>query len=513
MYEHYERHRTDNITDPALRRAHPISTISGWDRDHDQSTDGPTKNGQAMNDKAITNTRSIDAQTMPEKSTKVSKSEQTDEVVLEDVKCICEENASQDETNVSNSVESKEPSAQPANATATEPKPVQSISSISQVYNEQLTGQAIVCNGDAEHASSDETTTPIKASADGSTSGSDALRKTLEIDSYEDNKEIVDEIVEEILAKSEILLDDCKRSLDDNHVGETETTSSPVIKDEEIEHAVSEVVKGVLNIERKVRRDSETDTEKMCGDVQAIDLDADTVVDEPTPCEVQSDNQKTDLVLSNAAPQHTDAINDNESVPATDDIKDIVATIVNDVIENCVNQTATDVVCDNDKSKMSIIDNINNNSSDVATNDSNDNAIIVDQPEVVLSNETIEETNEEIIKGIVNEIVDKCVESEANAASDNDDNNNNSHNADQDASLNKSGSEAMDATTMDESSNDDEQLGGVAKIPAEPALENPKNRSQGTSISTSTQVENNHFGELNCQVHFECKLIYISILM
>ncbi|XP_014250382.1 neurobeachin isoform X2 [Cimex lectularius] len=31
MYEHYERQRSDNITDPALRQQRPISTISGWE--------------------------------------------------------------------------------------------------------------------------------------------------------------------------------------------------------------------------------------------------------------------------------------------------------------------------------------------------------------------------------------------------------------------------------------------------------------------------------------------------
>ncbi|XP_064086341.1 neurobeachin-like isoform X2 [Macrobrachium nipponense] len=31
MYEQYERHRSDNITDPAIRQQRPISTISGWD--------------------------------------------------------------------------------------------------------------------------------------------------------------------------------------------------------------------------------------------------------------------------------------------------------------------------------------------------------------------------------------------------------------------------------------------------------------------------------------------------
>lgn len=35
MYEHYEKHRTDNITDPELRQSRPISTISGWDQERD----------------------------------------------------------------------------------------------------------------------------------------------------------------------------------------------------------------------------------------------------------------------------------------------------------------------------------------------------------------------------------------------------------------------------------------------------------------------------------------------
>lgn len=555
MYEHYERHRTDNITDPALRRAHPISTISGWD--HDQSSESSAKNGQALNEKPITGTRTNEAQS--EKSYKVSKSEQTDDddvVGAENVKCICEENANQDETNLSNNIDTaKETSAQILNST--EPnKPVQSISSISQVYNEQLTGKSIVCNGDSEHAFDDDTahftpTKPANATGDvddGSTSGSNALRKTLEIDSYdinEDNKEIVDEIVEEILTKSDTLLDDCKRSLDENHqhLEETEPTSSPVIKDEEIEHAVSEVVKGVRNIERKVKRDSENDS-----NLAAIETDSKANREQPKSAissianvsfDVQDENQKTEILVLNEAINETkdilnddieiDRIPENSTVDAiSDEVKDIVTTIVNDVIENCVNQTnqtATEIgdVCDNEMNKMSIIDNINNNSSDVATNDSNDNAIIVDtitQPSEIVStlnaptneaNRTDEETSEDIIKGIVNEIVDKCVESETNTATDDDNNNNNNNNED-DAMPNNARAEAFIGNTMSESTDGEQPtIEDNAKFTSDtaPVADNDDdddtnqtnenrstkpNRTQGTSISTSTQVENNHFG-------------------
>lgn len=558
MYEHYERHRTDNITDPELRQSHPISTISGWDRDHDQSIESSTKKSLASIDKEITNTRTNESPL--KKSFEASKREQTDDddvVASENIKCICEESSSQDEVNVLNDADTAEdPSAQTLDSTESN-KPIQSISSISQVYNEQLTGQSIVCNGDSEHAFDvGATSSPTKqetANGDSTTSGSDALRKTLEIDSHDmnemDSKEIVDEIVVEILTKSEHSLDNRKRSLDENqqHLAETETTSSPVIKDEEIEHAVSEVVKGARNFERKMKRDSENDP-----DVKNIvpntklsrgQKNAQTTSDESTEVQNENQNQKTELVLSSAAIEQTKNILNNdirdenilEKITAStgsDEIKEIVTTLVNDVIENCVNQTATVNVdiCDNDMNRMSLIDNINNNSSGVSTNDSNDNSIIVDRitqtTEIISAlnapaNATIpivEETNEEIIKGIVDEIIEKCVESEASAFIDND-NNNNNNNA-EDVMPNKAESETFIAGTGNESHND-EQLNSVDSAKCTSATENngddddtetqtndirsmKPNRSQGTSISTSTQVENNHFGNSTCTiVHYE----------
>ncbi|KAK3877805.1 hypothetical protein Pcinc_017509 [Petrolisthes cinctipes] len=52
MYEQYERHRSDNITDPAIRQQRPISTISGWDqaasRQYYVNTDMYTRNGSEV---------------------------------------------------------------------------------------------------------------------------------------------------------------------------------------------------------------------------------------------------------------------------------------------------------------------------------------------------------------------------------------------------------------------------------------------------------------------------------
>ncbi|XP_044012944.1 neurobeachin isoform X6 [Aphidius gifuensis] len=43
MYEHYERQRSDNITDPEVRQQRPISTISGWDQQQHSINNGFTR--------------------------------------------------------------------------------------------------------------------------------------------------------------------------------------------------------------------------------------------------------------------------------------------------------------------------------------------------------------------------------------------------------------------------------------------------------------------------------------
>lgn len=54
MYEHYERHRADNITDPLVRQQRPISTISGWDHHTQTVPNGYHDEDQRWQDPAAT---------------------------------------------------------------------------------------------------------------------------------------------------------------------------------------------------------------------------------------------------------------------------------------------------------------------------------------------------------------------------------------------------------------------------------------------------------------------------
>lgn len=547
MYEHYERHRTDNITDPALRRAHPISTISGWDRERDENASAT----DARVPPALANGNGGITPSPP--PAKISKSEQTDDQDVVGVKCACVESTEDGDSEEHADAKTIDETATKTNGTATEApaKPVSSISSISQVYNEQL------CNGNG-HAGASEDDDSM-SSPQKETSGSGALRQTLELGDEDidanatataaaDSMEIVEEIVEEILKKSEVLLDDCKRTLD------SENAASSVIKDEEIEHAVSEVVKGVRQIEKKANM-QETDAEvKNASDEEPEVTETTTkipTIDETS--QTRNDNQKTDLVLSSSAivakinNKQIDADDDGdgavEAATTNDDdnIEEIVTNIVNEVIDNCVNQTLSrsDVdaikdgaLCDNTGDKTSAIqndDSINNNNIDddepiteptVTTvtpaantiNDDNDNAIIAESPtptiqsqavevvETVLSEAisattpdvSVEETSEQIVKSIVNEIIETCVQNVG------DDNNNRETTPATEAPAATNDVENEQVVDVDE-----EKSVVVSDHASEGCPTTAVNRIQGTSISTSTQVENNHFGEFIISIDVE----------
>lgn len=534
MYEHYERHRTDNITDPALRRAHPISTISGWDRDCDEErTDPHQQKAAAIAQSNGTAVLSESTQQLPYKVRKVSKSEQTDEndiVDLEHVKCACDDDESKGDDKTKTSSEDGE--------TVETKKPISSISSISQVYND-----TVVCNGSGTHVASSE---DESMSSPQKTAGDDAetLKKKLEADSHregEDNKQIVEEIVEDILKKSERLLDDCKKSLDEDNNLLNEVESSSVIKDEEIELAVSEVVKGVREIEKKAKRETEKqnliqaekpaesdtlESSKQLEESQTVDESAETKPEADKESDIEMDTVEK---MSNGEDEDLDDdVEELDNTVATTDNQHIVSDIVNDVIDNCVNRTLTDngsEKCDNDNRKTSTNDNVindNNNSTETTgltetdLNVINNNIESLDKTELetqlaevvnevigeaVKKTATLKENNEDIITGIVNDIVDKCV-------LDNEGEKVQQH-SDEERPQQQTNEMKKSATTDDheveekepkaeKSDNDEkEKTESEAEQTASEAakVQNPTlDRSQSTSISTSTQVDN-QFGE------------------
>lgn len=537
MYEHYERHRTDNITDPAVRRSQPISTISGWDRDQDDSIETqlpatqPISNGQS-------NGPAVDGEPQL-KTRKVSKSEQTEDigsVDLDGIKCACED---EDKSSISNPVQTEDAATSPiATATVSEGSKT-IISNISQVYNEQISGSAL-CNGNAHtSASEDESiSSPQKEATIVAGSGAEALRQVLEIESYDDeeeNKEIVQELVEEILQKSESLLDDCQKTLRrENHLDDNET-SSPVIKDDEIELAVSEVVKGVREIEKKVKLDNEKNQLKDANAKQTAET-VDKTDNAAHGVANGDDNQKTDLVLSSAiiSNNNLSAIDFEEGGPVDDDDEEAV-TINEDII------VKTKTGSDNNRSVH--VENCDNEVSSCGENnngiDSNDMETDVANVVNELIGEAIkaskianEPTKEDFVKSIVDEIVERCVSKD-----DEQERNNNkiNNNVEGDSTLNTSTPETELRTVSKDVSSEAavsvvSTVAAAERVVSQSAAEQTNTskepnevgareekltrsesfadstesipqhlikagRSQSISTSTSTQVENNHFGK------------------
>lgn len=479
MYEHYERHRTDNITDPALRRAHPISTISGWDQDRDDSSLNAGES--ATEHLKIEEIKDADNNQTNYHATNgiANKSEQTNNVDMDNVKCACEGDDQQQQ---------KQPQPQlSANKDEDAPKLVSSISSISDVYNKQINGETI-CDGNRLEDVSEETSvgTPEKEAG----SGQEALKQVLEIDSYEkedESKEIVEEIIENILQKSEALLEDCKNASD---LITHDSTSSPVIKDEEIELAVSEVVKGVLEIEKN-KRDNETtlpevqttvssETSDISDSSDAVIISKSLDVDH----NVTDDSIKTDLLLSTAT-----IANNNQTISDTkddtnDDIQGIITNIVHEVIDNCLEQT---IINDNEKCD-------NNNSEAVVTQ----TAIEVVENVLDVAVDTAESSlnsNEDIAKSILYEIVDKCVKGEE------EENNNDGSMVATKTETNEA-REIVPEVSVENSSKKTERMdvetGNSVESVSDTSSSIPvsiHNERRPQSASTSTQVENNHFGK------------------
>ncbi|XP_033238936.1 neurobeachin isoform X23 [Drosophila pseudoobscura] len=295
MYEHYERQRTDNITDPALRQARPISTISGWEREElqqQQNGGGAGAPPAAIQSQATVPAvkGAVSIASLEDVAAVVEEEDDMEEETVEELESfelpVDGEVDPQDPADTADPDPDRDPSLRPGSADGSEattdqevpavpPSTKSVIANISDVYNEQIkTDEALqatstsastlvpapTCNGSLEselklekekkpQSEVDPTTTPLEG-------GQAALRKALQLGDDMDVEELelatakdaldVEQHVAHVLQSSEAALNDCKLVMDD-----VLQEASSVLKDEEIELAVNEVVQGVLNNEKK----------------------------------------------------------------------------------------------------------------------------------------------------------------------------------------------------------------------------------------------------------------------
>lgn len=302
MYEHYEKHRTDNITDPELRQSRPISTISGWDQERGEEQ-APTQQQQQL---PAPSQQQIEGNVVEEATISEQSMEEDGEEQKPD------ENINGHIASVENEVLAT-PMKQPQKST---------ISNISDEYNKEISGE-----------------NAIEVSAAGQQNEDSKLKQILEEELYSQNEDqlvseqVVDGIVNEILEKSEKLLDECKMTVDEMQ------EEIPVIKDEEIELAVSEVVKGVREIEKQAAKEKEMEKEKET-----------TKTDEP-----KLDDDKTETLTSAIISSNNDSINESSSdadrqiSEIVDEDKKMVEEVVEEIVEKTLEAAVNEIELKNEK--------------------------------------------------------------------------------------------------------------------------------------------------------------------
>lgn len=280
MYEHYEKHRTDNITDPELRQSRPISTISGWD--HEREENGISPQIQQSQQVQTVSTEELDEKDEDEQELKP----------------------------IENGIAEREPQKT-------------TISSISDVYNKEISGESANAVKDS----------PVKDKEKDSSKLAEILEEQLG-DPEQESKEIAAEIVEEILQKSEKLLDECKQASDEFLRQQEET---PVIKDEEIEQAVHEVAEGVRQIQLKsadVEKIEDIPSESQQPITPNVTADVDDNKTETQESAIISDENKQSEENDVKAKTTSEDVPEINETPADD--KAFVVAVVNEIIDASV---------------------------------------------------------------------------------------------------------------------------------------------------------------------------------
>ncbi|KAJ8932339.1 hypothetical protein NQ314_014703 [Rhamnusium bicolor] len=223
MYEHYEMHRADNITDPLLRQQHPISTISGW---HEAPQN--VSNGCHPDAERWQNSRSS------LQEIELNENDKSEQV------CSCDYNSTLSEGSPVSYVAKHEDSEGVSLDSRTsdlfsdgkiskESPFSQDSPAKSQIVEDNMDGvtDSPICNG-LHIESSPSFGSPVKISEE--------MQKS----------EIIEEIVQEILSKSERLLEEHVNICSDSN----SRTISPVVQDQEIAQAVKEVVNNVPEVDK-----------------------------------------------------------------------------------------------------------------------------------------------------------------------------------------------------------------------------------------------------------------------
>ncbi|XP_039429666.1 neurobeachin isoform X12 [Culex pipiens pallens] len=286
MYEHYEKHRTDNITDPALRQQRPISTISGWERGAGGT--GGDRGGGGGDDGG-------------------GGAEKGEVAAIEAKKCVCEP----EDAEVGGKVDGK--------------RVVENGHDLEEDLEEE--------EEEEEEEMMEEEPMGSEEEDESEDCSQSELKKAMEIgalkDSQEVSEQVVGTIVEEIISKSESMLKDPEEL--ETEAASEQTTSSPVIKDEEIELAVNEVVQGVLSLKTSSAAATATGAE-------------DALNNNNSSLTTDSVTQKTDSVASSAITSgNSNNLNNNNLSSNSDEeelgeqseeqVKAMVASIVNELVE------------------------------------------------------------------------------------------------------------------------------------------------------------------------------------
>lgn len=405
MYEHYERQRTDNITDPALRQARPISTISGWEREeqhqHQHHMQSEMISSQSIEEsenevnvaKVLTAGEELHLEELDYNSEEQVEEAQLKKPAFEN-ECGCEE------AEVVVTKESEATATVVVDDNAVPAAANVEISNITNEYNEQIKSEMAQSNenNNNECSNQEETATSNTPKESLITKSQEILTQALNLNEEDLNmlNESQNNNLADIPKTAEEVLASAPNDAEGNTVMPTELqedTSSSVIKDEEIELAVSEVVQGVLENEKK--KDSTEISEK---DVQNNNNNE---ANETTKPKEEPSNiiEKTEIISKIET-------TNSEEMEISSSVSPLTSEATSEEITNLTSAETTSLTDDN-LNKMD--DNL---ATTTTTTTSNEVNIPKDSKETQDLNSQINETARHIVEHVIEKALNEALNNE-----------------------------------------------------------------------------------------------------